>query len=65
MFYVCSWRNAENQAFLNSHFCKKSVEIAKFTKKKHGKPTLLSLIAKHVFEMSVKLKFQCERFEKK
>ena len=32
---------------------------------KHGKPTLHSLIANHVLEMSAKLKFKCERFKKK
>ena len=42
----------------------KNFESANFVNKKHEKPTLLSLIAKHVLEMSVKLKFQCERFEK-
>ena len=41
------------------------VKSAKLTNKKHRKPTLHSLIAKHVLEMSIKLKFQCERFEKK
>ena len=40
-------------------------ESAEFTNKKQGKPTLHSLIAKHVLEMSIKLKFQCEHFEKK
>ena len=35
------------------------------TYKKHRKPTLHSLIANHVLEMSGKLKFQCVRFENK
>ena len=43
---------------------KKNHESAEFTNKKHGKPTLHSLIAKHALEMSIKLRFQCERFEK-
>ena len=43
----------------------KNHESAEFTNKKHGKRTLHSLAAKHVLEMSIKLKFQCERFEKK
>ena len=43
----------------------KNLESTEFTNKKHGKPTLHSLIAKHVLEMSVKLKFQCVRSEKK
>ena len=43
----------------------KDHESAEFTNKKHGKPTLHSLIARHVLEMSIKLKFQCERFENK
>ena len=43
----------------------KSLDSVEFTNKKHGKPILHSLIANHVLEMSVKLKFQCVRFEKK
>ena len=43
----------------------KNHESAEFTYKEHGKPTLHSLIAKHVLEMSIKLSFLCERFEKK
>ena len=42
-----------------------NLESAEFTNKKHGKPTLHSLIANHVLEISVKLEFQCVRFEKK
>ena len=52
----------KSQALPNSHFCNK---ISKVTDSKDGKPTLHSLIANYVLEMSVKLKFQCERFEKK
>ena len=63
--YVCSWRNTKNQALPNSQFCKKNHGSAEFTNKKHGKPTLHSLIAKHVLEISIKLKFQCEHSEKK
>ena len=36
-----------------------------FTNMKHRKPTLYSLIANHVLEMSARLKFQCVLFEKK
>ena len=53
----------KNQALPNSHFAK-NLESAKFTNNKHKKPTLYSVIAKHVLEMPIKLKFQCERFEK-
>ena len=45
-------------------FAKKNHEGAKFTNKKHEKSTLRSLKAKHLLEMSIKLKLQCERFEK-
>ena len=64
-FYVCSGRNTKNQDLPNSHFCKKNLVSVEFTDKNHGKPTLHSLIAQHVLEMSVKLIFQYERFEKK
>ena len=43
---------------------KKNLGSVEFTNKKHGKPTQNSLIAKHMLEMSVKLKFQCVYFEK-
>ena len=43
----------------------KNLETAKFTNKKHGKPAVHSLIANHVLEMSVKIKFQCVSFENK
>ena len=43
----------------------KNHESAIFINKKHGEPTLHWLIAKHVLEKSIKLKFQCESFEKK
>ena len=46
-------------------FAKKNLVSVEFTNKNHGKPTLHSLIAQHVLEMSVKLIFQYERFEKK
>ena len=56
----------KNQALTDKQsFLHKNLESAEFTNKKHGKPTLHSLIANHVLEMSVKLKFQCVRFEKK
>ena len=65
IFDVCSWRNRKNQALPNSRFCKKNLSSAEFTNNKREKPTLHSLTANHVFEMSFKLKFQCVRFEKK
>ena len=43
----------------------KNLESAIFTNEKQGRPTLHSLTPKHVLAMSAKLKFQCERFEKK
>ena len=43
----------------------KNLKNAEFTNKKHKKPTLHSLIANHVLEMSVKLKLQCIRFKKR
>ena len=43
----------------------KDHESDEFTNKKHGKPILHSLIAIHMLEKSVKLKFQCVRFKKK
>ena len=45
----------------------KNLESAEFTNKKHGKPTLHSLlyIANHVLQMSAKLKFQCVHVKKK
>ena len=43
----------------------KNIETVEFTNRKHGKLTLHSLIANHVLEMSVKIKFQCLHFEKK
>ena len=55
----------KNRALPNSHFLHENLESAEFTNKKHGKPTLHSLIVSYVLEMPVKLKFQCVRFEKK
>ena len=43
----------------------KNLESVEFTNMKHGKPILHSLIANHVPEMSVKLKFKCVRLKKK
>ena len=43
----------------------KILESAEFTNNKHGKPTLHSLIANHVLEMSVKLNFRCIGLKKK
>ena len=54
----------KNQAFQKVILHKK-LENAKLTNKKHGKPTLHSLMANHVLEMSVKPKFQCSRFKTK
>ena len=42
----------------------KNNESAECTNNKHRKPTLHSLIAKHVLEMSIKLKFQCEHLKR-
>ena len=39
-------------------------ESAELTNKKKGKPTLHSLIANHVLEMSVKLKVHCVHFNR-
>ena len=64
-FYIFSWRNTKNQAFPNSQFCKRNYASGKFTNKKHEKPTLHSLIAKHVLEISIELKFLWKRFEEK
>ena len=55
----------KNQALPNSQFYIKISGSAEFSYNKHGKPTLHFLTANHVLEMSVKLKFQCIRFEKK
>ena len=51
--------------FTKQSFLHKNLVSAEFTNKEHGKPTLHSLIANHVLEMSVKLTFQCACFEKK
>ena len=48
----------------NQSFLHKNLESVEFVNKKHGKPTLHSLIANHVVEMSVKLKFRFVRFQK-
>ena len=45
-------------------FAKKNHESAKFTKLETREAHSAFLIAKHVLEMSTKLIFQCERFEK-
>ena len=55
----------KNQALPNSHFC---IKISKalnspVVDRKHRKPTLQSVIANHVLDMSVNLKFQCVCFE--
>ena len=67
IYFLCLWfEKYKNQALPNSQsFLHKNLESAKFTNKRHGKPTLHSVIANYVLEMSVKLKFQCARFEKK
>ena len=43
----------------------KNLKSAELNNRKYGKPILHSLIANHVLEMSVKLKFQCARYKKK
>ena len=55
----------KNQTFTEQSFLHKNLDNAEFTNKKHEKPTLHSVTANHVLEMSVKLKFQCIPFEKK
>ena len=54
----------EKLGFIKQSFLHKNLESAEFTNKKHENPTLQSLIANHVLEVSVKLKFQCVHFEK-
>ena len=63
-FDVPSWRNMKDQALQNSHL-HKNLESTECSNKKHEKPTLHSLIANHVLEMSIKLKFQCVCLKKK
>ena len=57
----------EKLGFVKKSFLHKSLEVPNLLTKKYGKPTLYSLIANHVLEMSVKLKLQlqCVGFEKK
>ena len=65
---ICFWR-FQSEKYEKSGFGQvilhKNFESTKFTNKKHGKPTLHSLIAYHVLEMSVKLRSQCVCFKKK
>ena len=62
MFVVGEIRKS---GFAKQLILQKNHESAIFTNEKHRKPTLHSLLAKDVLEMSIKLKFQCKRFEKK
>ena len=55
----------EKSGLAKQSFLHKNLESAEFINNKHRKPTLHSLIANHVLEMPVKLKFQCVHFEKK
>ena len=64
LFLCLQLEKYEKSGFPKQLFLQESLESAEVTNKKHWKPTLYSLIAKHVLEMSVKLKFQCECFEK-
>ena len=50
----------KNQTLPNSHFCLKISKVPNSPPRNTGSP-LHSLIANHVFEMSVKLRFQCEK----
>ena len=54
----------KNQALPNV-ILHKNLESTEFINKKHGKVPLHSLLANHMLELSVKLKFQLVRFEKK
>ena len=55
----------KNQALPNVILHIKNLESTEFINKKHGKLFLHSLLANHMLELSVKLKFQLIRFEKK
>ena len=50
--------------FSKPSFLQKHLESAEFTNKKHRKPTLYSLTAEHVLEMSIKRELQCVCFGK-
>ena len=66
IYLLCLYlKKSEKSGLTKQSFLHKNLECAKFTSRKYVKPTLHSLIANHVLEMSVKLKFQCVRFEKK
>ena len=63
-FWCFQLEKYEKFGFIKQSFLHKNIESAEFTNKKNEKPTLHSLIANHVLEVSVKLKFQLVRFEK-
>ena len=54
-------RKYEKPDFAKQSFFHKKYRIHQ---QEHEKPTLHSLIANHVLEISIKLKFQCVRFKK-
>ena len=66
MIYFCRFQSEkdENSGSAKQSFCIKKLESAEFTNMKHGKPIPHSLIANHVLEVSVKLKFQCVRLKR-
>ena len=65
IYFLCLYlEKYEKSGFTEQSILHKNLESAELTNKKHGKPTLHSLIANHVLQMSVKLKFQCVRFER-
>ena len=61
---VSSWRNVKIR-LCKTGILHKNLESAEFTYNKYGKPTLHSLTANHVIEMSVKVRFKWVRFKKK
>ena len=64
-FLCLYFQKYQKPGFTKQSFLHKNLESAEFTDKKHRKPTLHSLIANHVLEMSVKPRFRCVRVEKK
>ena len=65
LFFMFVVREIQKIRLFQTVIFLKNLEHAEPTNKNHGKPTPHSLIANHVLEMSVKLNFLCERFEKK
>ena len=65
MFDVSSWTNMKKQGLQNSHFALKSRKRRIHLQQAREANSAYSLIANHVLEMSVKLKFKCVCFKKK